>query len=129
MKTSLDSVPHFADASKQVVQRALIICENRLELLMLEIQEERERILRAIWLALGAAVFGLLAGVALTAIVAVVFWQQSPTAALLILTALYTIAALFLYACLARLQRNWQTLPDTLDQLRKDRECLGKNLT
>jgi uncharacterized membrane protein YqjE len=129
MNTPLDNVPHLADASKQVVQRALIICENRLELLMVEIQEERERILRAMWLALGAAVFGLLAGVALTAIVAVVFWQQSPTVALLILTAIYTSAAVFLYACLARLQRNWQTLPDTLDQLRKDRECLGKNLT
>ncbi len=95
---------------------------------MVEFQEERERILRAIWLALGAAAFGLLAGVALTAVITVAFWRQSPMAALLILTALYAVAATVLYARLVRLQRDWQTLPTTLDQLRKDREWLEKNL-
>jgi hypothetical protein len=34
----------------------------------------------------------------------------------------------FFYAGLARLQRDWQTLPNTIDQLRKDRECLKKQL-
>ena len=121
-------MPHLADASKRLAQRTLVICENRIELLMVEVQEERERILRAIWLALGAAAFGLLAGVGLTAIIAVAFWQQSPVAALLILTVLYAVAAMVLYVRLIRLQRDWQTLPTTLDQLRKDRECLEKNL-
>ena len=127
METPADTVPHLADASKRLAQRALVICENRLELLMVEVQEERERILHAIWLALGAAAFGLLAGVALTAVVAVAFWQGSPVAALMILTVLYAIAAALLYVRLARLQRDWQTLPTTLDQLRKDRACLEKN--
>ena len=128
METPADTVPDLADASKRLAQRALDICENRLALLMVEIQEERERFLRAVLLALGAAAFGLLAGVGLTAVIAVAFWQQSPVAALMILTALYAGAAVFLYARLARLQRDWQTLPTTLDQLRKDRECLGKIL-
>ena len=129
METPLDNVPHLANASKEVVQRALIICENRLDLLMVEVQEERERILRAIWLALGAATFGLLAGIALTAVIAVAFWQRSPVLVLLILAALYAIATGFLYTRLARLQHDWQTLPNTLDQLRKDRECLGKKIS
>jgi uncharacterized membrane protein YqjE len=128
METPLDNASHLADASKQVMQRLFIICENRFEMLMVEVQEERERFLRAIWLALGAAAFGLLAGVALTAIIAVAFWAESPTIALVILSTLYSFAAIFLYACLIRLQRNWQTLPNTLDQLRKDRECLGKSV-
>jgi len=128
METPSDTMPQLADASKRLTQRALVICENRIELLMVEVQEERERILRAIWLALGAVVFGLLAGVALTAVIAVAFWRQSPMAALVILTVLYVVAAAVLYARLARLQRDWQTLPTTLDQLRKDRECLEKNL-
>ncbi|HEY1717879.1 MAG TPA: phage holin family protein [Verrucomicrobiae bacterium] len=128
METPSDTAPQLADASKRLAQRALVICENRIELLMVEVQEERERILRAIWLALCAAAFGLLAGVALTAVIAVAFWQRSPIAALLALTVLYGIAAVSLYACLSRLQRGWQTLPTTLDQLRKDRECLEKNL-
>ena len=128
MQTSSDTVPHLADASKRLAQRALVICENRLELLMVEVQEERERILRAIWLVLGTAAFCLLAGIALTVVIVVALWQQSLIAALLILTALYTIAAVCFYGRLTRLQRDWQTLPITLDQLRKDRECLEENL-
>jgi uncharacterized membrane protein YqjE len=128
MEMPSNTVPHLKDTSKHLAQRALVICENRIELLMVEVQEERERVLHAIWLALGAAAFALLAGVALTAAIAVAFWPESPLAALSILTALYAVAAAILYARLARLQRDWQTLPATLDQLRKDRECLGKNL-
>jgi uncharacterized membrane protein YqjE len=128
METTSDNGTHLGDATKRLAQRALVICENRVELLMVEVQEERERFLRAVLLALGAAAFGLLAGVGLTAVIAVAFWQQSPVAALLILTALYSVAATVLYVRLTRLQRDWQTLPTTLDQLRKDRECLEKNL-
>ena len=128
METQTEIKPQLADASKRLAQRALVICENRLELLMVEVQEERERILRAIWLVLGAAAFCLLAGIALTVVIVVALWQQSLIAALLILTALYTIAAVCFYGRLTRLQRDWQTLPTTLDQLRKDRECLEENL-
>jgi uncharacterized membrane protein YqjE len=66
--------------------------------------------------------------VALTAVVAVAFWPRSPLAALLILTTLHAGAATWLYTRLARLRRGWQTLPTTLEQLRKDRECLEKSL-
>jgi uncharacterized membrane protein YqjE len=128
METQMETEPHLANAAKRLAQRALVICENRLELLMVEVQEERERILRAMWLALGAAAFGLLAGIALTVVIVIALSQQSLIVALLILTALYTIAAVFLYARLTRLQRDWQTLPTTLNQLRKDRECLEKHL-
>jgi len=128
METPSDTAPRLADASRRLAQRALVICENRVELLMVEVQEERERFFCAILLALGASAFGLLAGVGLTAVIVVAFWQQSPLAALLILTVLYAVAASVLYARLIRLQRDWQTLSTTLDQLRKDRECLEKNL-
>jgi uncharacterized membrane protein YqjE len=128
METPSDTAPQWANVAKRLAQRALVICENRAELLMVEIQEERERILHACRLTLGVAAFGLLAGVALTAVIAVAFWRTSPLAALLILTALYAAAAAFFYVRLARLQRDWQILPASLDQLRKDRECLEKNL-
>jgi uncharacterized membrane protein YqjE len=128
METPSQLEPHLADASKRLTHRALVICENRFQLLMLEAEEERERILHAIWFALGAAAFGLLAGIALTLVIAVALWHESPVAALLVLTALYAGAAAFFYARLARLQRDWQTFPSTIDQLRKDRECLEKQL-
>jgi uncharacterized membrane protein YqjE len=126
MQTSSPNVLHLGDATKRVAQRALVIFENRLQLLMVEAQEERERALLAIWLALGAAAFGLLAGVAITFTIAVALWEHSPIIALLMLTTLYSIAAALFYRRLVRLQQDWQTLPGTLDQLKKDRECLEK---
>jgi uncharacterized membrane protein YqjE len=126
MQTSPPNALHLGDAAKRIAHRAFVIFENRLQLLMVEAQEERERALLAIWLALGAAAFGLLAGVALTFTIAVALWEQSPISALLVLTALYSIAAVLFYRRLVRLQQGWQTLPGTLDQLKKDRECLEK---
>ena len=115
--------------TKRFARRLLTIGENRIELLMVEVQEERERLLRGIVLALGVAAFGLLAGVALTGVIVVLLWGLSPVAALLLLASLYGAAAVALYRRLMLLLRDWQNLPATLDQLRKDRACLEKNLT
>ncbi len=68
----------LVETSKRFARRLLTIGENRFELLMVEVQEERERLLRAILLALGVAAFGLLAGVALTGAIVVLFWEVSP---------------------------------------------------
>ena len=126
MEPTSNNAPPLTDAAKQLAHRAFVICENRIELLLVEVQEERERLARAVWLALGAAVFGLLAGMGLTAVIAVAFWQQSPVVVLGILTALHAIAAGVLYVRLGELRRDWRTLPTTLDQLRKDRQCLAR---
>src|SRR5450755_1026179 len=111
MQPPSDNGSHLGDATKRIAQRMFVIVENRLQLLMVEAQEERERVLLAIWLALGAAAFGLLAGVAITVVIAVVLWDHLPVIALLVLAALHTIAAAFFYERLVRLQRDWQTLP------------------
>ncbi len=122
------SLRQLATTSKKFVRRLATIGENRLELLAVEVQEERERILRAFLLVLGGAAFGLLAGFTLTAAIAVLLWAYSPVAVLLILTGIYAAAAFFLYRRLTGLLRNWQTLSTSLDQFRKDCECLEKIL-
>ncbi len=127
METNEDNGLHLGDATKRVAQRLLVIVENRLQLLMVEAQEERERALLAVWLGLGAAAFGLLTGVTLTVLIAVALWQHSPVIALLVLALIYMSIAVVFYNRLMRLQKDWQTLPGTLDQLKKDRECLEKN--
>jgi uncharacterized membrane protein YqjE len=129
METATDTLGQFGASSKRFARRLFTIGENRLELLMVEVQEERERLLHAILLALGVAAFGLLAGIALTAAIVVLLWAYSPVGVLLTLTGLYGAAAVFLYRRLAVLLRVWQNLPATLDQLRKDRACLEKHLT
>ena len=128
METATGSFKQLAATSRRFAQRLLTIGENRLELLTVEVQEERERLLHAFLLALGVAAFGLLAGLALTAAVVVGLWAWSHVAALLALTCLYGAAGICLYRRLAGLLRDWQTLSASLDQLRKDRACLEKNL-
>jgi uncharacterized membrane protein YqjE len=129
MEESTASFRQLATASKHFARRLLTIGENRLELLTVEVQEERERLLHAVLLALGVAVFGLLAGLTLTAAIVVGLWTWSPLAVLVILTVFYAAAGIFLWWQLTMLLRDWQTLSASLDQLRKDRACLEKILT
>lgn len=128
MEPATISLGQFAASARRFVRRLLTIGENRLELMMVEVQEQRERLLHAILLALGVAAFGLLGGVTLTGAVVVLLWEVSHVAALLVLTGLYAAAAVLLYWRLTVLLRDWKNLPATLDQLRKDRECLEKSL-
>ena len=95
---------------------------------MVEAQEERERIFSAIMVAVVAAAFSLLTGITITIIVAVAFWDHDPLIALTILAAIYAVVAISLCIKLAQFQRDWQTLPTTIEQLKKDRECLEKYL-
>jgi len=128
METAAINFRQLAANSKQFALRLLTIGENRLELLTVEVQEERERLLHAFLLALGVAAFGLLAGLALTAAIVVELWAWSHVAVLLALSCLYGAAGICLYRRLTGLLRDWQTLSASLDQLRKDRACLEKNL-
>jgi len=123
--------PSFADvaaASKRLAQGVVDAGENRLELLMVEVEEARERLMHAFMLALGVAVFGLLAGIAFTFGIVLVFRDSSPLTALAILAAVYGGSALYFKARLDGLRGDWQTFSATLDQLRKDRECLANSL-
>ena len=129
MEPAPTNAGHLVETTKRFARRLLTIGENRFELLMVEFQEGRERLLRAILLALGVAAFGLLAGVALTGAIVVLLWELSPAAALLVLASLYGATAVWFYWRLTLLLRDWQNLPATLDQLRKDRACLENHLT
>jgi len=129
MEPVLTHAGQLVETSKRIARRLLTIGENRFELLIVEVREERERLLRAILLALGAAAFGLLGGIALTGAIVVLLWELSRVAALLALTTFYGATAVCLYWRLTLLLRDWQNLPATLDQLRKDRACLERHLT
>ncbi|MEK7782229.1 MAG: phage holin family protein, partial [Verrucomicrobiota bacterium] len=128
MEPGTVNLGQLAATSKHFARRLLTIGENRLELLTVEVQEERERLLHAILLALGVATFGLLTGITATALIVVLFWDYSPVLALLALTALYAAAGIYLYRQLTARLRNAQTLAATLEQLKKDRACLEKAL-
>jgi uncharacterized membrane protein YqjE len=129
MEPAAANLGQLADSSKAFARRLFTIGENRLELLMVEVQEERARLLHAILLALGVAAFGFLAILALNLALVVLFWNHSPVTVLLGLTGLYAAAAGGLFWRLSSLLRDWKVLAATLQQLRKDRECLEENFT
>jgi uncharacterized membrane protein YqjE len=129
MEPTSTTTGHLIETSKRFARRLLTIGANRLELLMVEMQEERERLLLALLLTLGVAAFGLLAGIAFTGAIVILLWEVSRVAALLALTLLYGATAACLYRRLNLLLHNWQNFPSTLNQLRKDRVCLEDHLT
>jgi len=127
----VQSEPTLSDivvATKRVGQTMLAVGSNRLELLLVEIQEERERLFLALFLTFGCVVLGLLAGVAVTFAVAMLFRDHSPVIALLGLAVFYLALGVFLFARLKKLQREWTLLGATRDQVKKDRDSLERLL-
>ena len=126
MSNSSVNLGPLAGISKSIIRQLLTSGENRLQLLTVELQQERERLVTVILLAFAIAAFGLLAGISLTAMVVLLMWAHSPVAALSVLSALYGIAAIILFRKMASLLRDWQTLSASLDQFRKDTQCLDE---
>jgi uncharacterized membrane protein YqjE len=129
MERATVNLAELAATSKRFAGRLITTGENRLELLMIEVQEERERLLHAMLLALGVAALGLLGTMTLTAAIVILLWQFAPIAVLVVLTCLYAALGIYLYRRLTVLLRDWKSFPATIDQLRKDRQCLEKSLT
>ncbi|HEY3854021.1 MAG TPA: phage holin family protein [Verrucomicrobiae bacterium] len=114
-------------ASKRLAKTALDMGENRLQLLLLELEEERDKVLRAVMLGVGIFAFGLLAGIAFTIVIVLAFWEH-PVCAASILTAVYAGLALFLSSRLTHLRRDWVSFSASTSQLQKDVSCLTEVL-
>ena len=114
--------------AKLLVQRLLVIGENRIELLGVEVQEAHQRFMQVALLGLAMGVLGLMASLAFSAAMVVMLWEVSPLAALLGLTGCYGAGAVFIYWRLTVLLRDWELLPGTLGQLQKDCQCLQTSL-
>jgi uncharacterized membrane protein YqjE len=127
MEIPPETDPDLAGTTKRVAWRLLAICHNRVELVMVEMQEERERARALIILASAIAVLGLMAVLTITGLIV---YAAGPyrLVALIVLAILYTAGAGFFYLKLTQLQRDWEPLSGTREQLQKDRECFEKTL-
>ncbi|HEX4121987.1 MAG TPA: phage holin family protein [Verrucomicrobiae bacterium] len=125
MNDSQASLTEIPAASRRLAKRAMDLGVNRMELLLVELEEERERIVQAIIYALVASVFGLLCGITFTLCVVLLFLDSSPLIAAAVLTVVYAIVAVLIGTRLATMRRDWHAFGATLDQLRKDSACLA----
>ena len=78
--------------------------------------------------ALTAINLALLAGIALTIVVILSFWNSHPVCAASVLTAVYAGIALFLNSRLTQLRRDWVAFSGSVSQLQKDVSCLTEVL-
>ena len=129
MSASEETIPALAENSKRFVKRLVSLGSNRIELLLVEIEEERQHLLRTTIMAMLAGVLALLCVMGFSAAIVLAFWDTHPIAALSALSAAYGCVSLFLFQRVVALRREWKILPATLDQLRKDGECLEKILS
>jgi uncharacterized membrane protein YqjE len=71
-------------------------------------------------------IVGFLALLLVSVTLIVAFWDTARLAVLISLSAVYSLAALAIYWRLKALFDNWPAFRASLDELKKDRECLDK---
>ncbi|MGH7939575.1 MAG: phage holin family protein, partial [Limisphaerales bacterium] len=128
MDTAPDTDGNLACAFKRVLWRLIAIGHNRAELLMLEMQQERACAQVLVFLGAGIAVFGGLALVTITALIACAFASHL-LLVLGILAGVYCLGAIFCYSKLSKLLQHWEAFTGTRQQFERDRECWEKQVT
>lgn len=102
------------------------IVQNRIELFLVELKEERVRLFDALLLAAAGIVCALMTLVMATLVVLVVFWDTHRLLVLTLITLAYAIAATVAFMKLRLRLQHWQAYAATLNELKKDGACLKK---
>jgi len=110
---------------KRILHTVCDLAQTRLELFLVELKEERIRLFDALLLLVIGVVCALLTLVLLTFTLVLIFWDQR-VLVLVLLTLLYGVGAGAAFWTLRQRLQDWQTLPATLEELKKDRACLDK---
>jgi uncharacterized membrane protein YqjE len=119
--------PHAQEAShgplRRVVGALLGIVHTRLELLGIELSEEKDRLIAILFVGLGAMLFGTMALIAFTFLVAAAFWDTYRWQSLAILCGVYLLIAVICALIARQRLRNAPVmLQATIAELEKDRE-------
>jgi uncharacterized membrane protein YqjE len=121
----MESETHNAEPGLMAsVKRFLHTCaatvRNRVELIAVELQEERLRLVDALLLAAVVVVSGLMTLVMLTITVLLFVGEGYRLAAAAIMTGVYLLATLGVFWRLRTKLKNWQAFAATRGELRKD---------
>ena len=115
--------PHLPETLRRLGAAALAMLHNRLELLAIELHEERLRFFEALLMVL--AIFGLaliMLALAASAVI-ILLWKSFGVIGLLVLSGVCLLATLLVLWRLYLRLKHWPLLPGTIEQLKKDREC------
>lgn len=96
---------------------------NRVELFLVELQEERIRLIDALlWVAV-AIVCALMTLLMITLMVVVIFWDTHRLLVLSLVTVAYAVAAVVAMVKLRSQLQRWRAFSATLEQIKKDYSC------
>lgn len=108
---------------RRMIASVVALLHARLELIGIELAEERERIVAVIFLGLVAVMFAMMALISLTALIAVAFWDTYRWQVLAGITAVYGLGAVI---CALRARNGLRAAPivfeATLHEFEKDRD-------
>ena len=116
--------PGVMSALRRLGFTVLNVIQNRLELLVVELQEERIRLVNTLLLVAVVVTLGFLTLATAVVTIVMIAWDRFGVAGMLGLSGVGLVATLLTYWWLRVRLKNWQFLSGTLAELKKDRECL-----
>ncbi len=116
--------PGIGGALSGLAATTVAMLRTRLELVIVEFEEERERTKAMIVLVVVATVFSCFALVALSALVVALFWNSYPFAALCGVVLTYVVIAAAALLTLRRQTRAHRPFAATLSELERDADAL-----
>lgn len=111
-------------AARRLVARSMAVLSNRLELFILELQEQEQRLLGILVMALLMGVFSLLALVLASLALVVIFWDSARIEVMTGLIVFHALAAGLLGWQVRRRLKHGSPFSATLGELKKDRQWL-----
>jgi uncharacterized membrane protein YqjE len=112
---------------RRIVSSVSAILQTRLELIGIELAEEKDRLLGVLFLGLAAMMLTTMALIALTALVAIAFWDTYRWQALAGITIVYAVAGLI---CALKARSGLRNAPlvfeDTIAEFEKDRDVFRR---
>ncbi|ABO53758.1 phage holin family protein [Burkholderia vietnamiensis] len=123
MTTDTHPQPSGPGPLRRLVGSAIGLLQTRLELVGIELAEEKERLMGVLFLGLAAMMLATMALISLTVLIAIAFWDTYRWQSLAVVTALYAVAGI---VCVLKARAGLRNAPTvfeaTLAELEKDRE-------
>jgi len=111
---------------RRIVSSVFAIFETRLELIGIELAEEKERLIGVLFLGLAAMMLTMMALITLTVLIAIAFWDTYRWQSLAGITVVYALVAVF---CAVRARAGLINAPNVFDstiaEFKKDRETFN----
>lgn len=124
MSEAADSKPGVWSSLKRILDTLLAAAQNRIELFLVELEEEKCRMVETLICLAAVVAFGMMALTLITFAIVIVFWDSWRLTAVGTLTGLYLVAAGLSWRAMRARLNNRNAFTGTLEELRKDRSCL-----